>query len=292
MVSKRFMPRMLTAAIVCVIGFLAFSWYCAYKFTSPNRTKIVYPESLSFPHEDVLFSTSDGIGIKGWYFTKDSSGKAVVLLHGWKANRMETLPRVRFLYEAGYNVLVYDARGCGESGGEKISIGYYETEDLAAAVKFLKGRGNSKIGCIGISQGGATILLAAGKVKNDVSCVVSESTYSTIPDAVNNRFAAYLKIPGKAFGYFIIRFAELILNLNAEEMKPAEKVRELNCPVLIAGGQNDNRTLQENTMAIYNNANEPKELWLIEGAGHEDLFMHQGSEYERRVLEFLGKSMR
>jgi uncharacterized protein len=60
---------------------------------------------------------------------------------------------------------------------------------------------------------------------------------------------------------------------------------------LIIGGTEDRHTLQEDTEALYESAAEPKEIFMIEGAQHENLYRFAGVEYEKRVIAFLSKHL-
>ncbi len=71
------------------------------------------------------------------------------------------LPRAKFFREHGYNVLLYDARACGESSGDCVTMDFLEAKDLEAGLAWLRAKGMGRIACLGVSQGGATILLAA-----------------------------------------------------------------------------------------------------------------------------------
>jgi dipeptidyl aminopeptidase/acylaminoacyl peptidase len=196
--------------------------------------------------------------------------------------------RAEMLRGQGYGVLLYDARGTGGSGGEIISVGYFETADLTAAVRFLHQQGVKKIACLGISQGGATILLAASKL-DGVGCVIAESSYDTIRNAVDRRFRETFHIPGWLGGSLMTVFAEQKLGVKADEISPIREIPKLHCPVFIIAGTRDTKTWAEDTRRLYEAAKQPKQLWMVEGAGHQDLYDAKPAEYERRVLEFLKK---
>lgn len=269
--------------------YAAASFISVDRFLCANRVEIKFPDTLKISHEDVQFKTSDNLTIKGWFFSANSD-KSIILLHGWKANRYEPLPRVKFLYEAGYNVLVYDARACGESEGNLISLGYYESEDLVAAVKFMKSRGMKTIAADGISQGGATIVFAAQKTK-DLDCIIIESCYDELKNAVNNRFSSMLFIPGEIGSALMIPIAEKKLNAKVSDIAPINFIGKIKIPVFVVSGSADTRTTEDETMKIFNSVNAPKELWIVSNAKHEDLYRVSGAEYEKKILEFLSANI-
>ncbi|HEX2788499.1 MAG TPA: alpha/beta fold hydrolase [Ignavibacteria bacterium] len=267
--------------------YLGISYAAALVFTSPtNFISINKPENVQF--EEVSFETSDSVTIRGWYFAKENFNKCIILLHGFKANKMEPLPRVQMFLENGFNVLIYDARGHGESEAALNSIGFYEQEDLTAAVNFINDKNINNIYCDGISQGGATIVyaLANGKLKN-VKAVILESVYDDLHKAIDNRFKKYTLLPADVAGYFMVKFAEDRLDISVSQMKPYESIKKINIPVLIISGTDDSNTKVEDTDHLFENANSPKELVMFEGAGHEDLYKFNQELYKKSLISFL-----
>lgn len=271
------------------LAYLGISYAAAFVFTSPsNFISINKPENSQYV--DASFETTDSILIKGLFFPKENSDKCIILLHGFKANRMETLPRVQLYLDNGFNVLIYDARGHGESEAAMNSLGYYEQADLAAAVKFVENKNIRNIYCDGISQGGATIIyaLANNKIKN-IKAVILESVYDDLHKAIDNRFKKYTLLPADVVGYFMISFAEDRLGISVNQMKPCEDIKKINVPVLIISGSEDSRTKREDTAHLFESANLPKELIFFEGADHEDLFKFNKALYQKTVSDFLSK---
>jgi hypothetical protein len=74
--------------------------------------------ALALPHEQVMFTATDGAHLAGWYVLSHN-GAAIVLVHGGGGDRQGTIRHARMLASAGYGVLLYDARGRGESGGHE-----------------------------------------------------------------------------------------------------------------------------------------------------------------------------
>jgi fermentation-respiration switch protein FrsA (DUF1100 family) len=279
----------IATAILLAFGFSAFagvSYFFALLFIAPARCVIgSAPGDFPFPIKDVSFQTADRLTLKGWYSPAADNKSAIILLHGHEGNRWQMYETAKMLRRAGYGVLLYDARAMGESDGEATSIGYYETEDLTAAVQFLRGQGVERLACLGQSQGGATILLAAAKL-DGVRCVIAQSSYDTLLNAIDRRYREYFHIPGWLGGALLVFFAERKLGVDAETISPLQEVKNLRCPLLIISGTADTRTLTADTQKLFAAAPSPK---VVEGGGHEDLYAARPQDYERRVLDFLSK---
>ena len=82
-----------------------------------------------------------------------------------------------------------------------------------------------------------------------------------------------------------------LLGVGVDELRPIESIRQLHCPVLILSGTADRHTTEAQTRALFAAANEPKELWLVQGASHDDLFRFDKSGYAAHVLGFLDRHL-
>jgi dipeptidyl aminopeptidase/acylaminoacyl peptidase len=272
-----------------LVLFTGLSWIYAQRLTRARPSAVGEPPpDLRSPLECVTVTTRDDQTLSGWFLPTENRKHAVVLLHGFGGNRKQMLPRARFLREQGYAVLLYDARACGESTGDAISFGYREREDVIAAVRFLKERGCQDIACLGMSQGGATILFAAEEL-TEVKCVICESVYDEMAHAVDRRMRHYTGVPGSLGACLLVPFAERRVGLSIDQVRPVDHVGKLRCPILIISGGKDERTWPEDTDRLFRAAASPKELWMIPEARHEDLYHYAG--YPEKIASFLKRHL-
>jgi uncharacterized protein len=282
---KRLLRWLLPLSLLGGLLFIGGSWVYAERLTRA-RPSIIGDPPADFPFaiEKVTFTTNDHQTLAGWLVPTPKSERAIVLLHGYTGNRKQMLPRARFFREQGYAALLYDARACGESSGNHISFGFRERHDVIAAVMFLQARGYTDIACLGVSQGGATILFAAEELSG-VKCVICESVYDEMTHAVDRRMRRYTGLPGCVGACLLVPFAEERIGLSIDDVRPVDHIGSLKCPVFIISGTNDNRVWPEDTQRLFDAAKEPKELWMVPDAGHEDLFRYSG--YTDKVGAFL-----
>jgi dipeptidyl aminopeptidase/acylaminoacyl peptidase len=272
-----------------VVLFVSLSWVYAHQLTRARPSVVGAPPS-DFPYriESVTFTTRDEQRLSGWLVPAESRDRALVLLHGFGGTRMQMLPRARWLREQGYTSLLYDARACGESSGNAVTFGYRERADVIAAVTFLKERGYRDIACLGVSQGGATILFAAEELP-DVKCVICESVYDEMRHAVDRRMRRYTFMPGWLGACAMVPLAEARVNVSIDAVRPVAHVGKLRCPLFVISGELDSRTWPEDTHRLFAAAREPKELWMIEDAEHQDLFHFP--HYREKVGGFLRRHL-
>lgn len=240
---------------------------------------------------NVTFASASGATIHGWLIDGVNGKGAIILMHGVRDSRANMLERARFLSAAGHAVLLFDFQAHGESKGEQITFGYLESRDAQAAVKFVRETlPGEKIGIIGVSLGGAATLLAEPKIEADA--IALEMVYPTIQQAIDNRMKHYLSFVGGWLTPLFIAQLEPRLGITPEVLQPINKIGNLTMPKLIIAAAADKHTPIDESQALFNAAQEPKELWVVNGAAHENLHRYAEEEYERRVLSFFARTLR
>jgi uncharacterized protein len=129
----------------------------------------------STAYRDVSFRASDGLKLAGWY-RPSRNGAAVVVVHGGSSDRRGSLAHARMLARHGYGVLLYDARGRGESEGSENNYGWDWPKDIVGALRFLRGRSDvdpRRIGAVGLSTG-ADVLLEVAAERDDLAAIVAD----------------------------------------------------------------------------------------------------------------------
>jgi dipeptidyl aminopeptidase/acylaminoacyl peptidase len=289
--SSLFILRVTAVALVLgVIAFVVGSVAVAFFLTSELRRPVgSFEKYLPTTTETVEFKTADNVTLRGWLAIPAGASKAVILLHGHGSTRRQMLARAGLLFEHGYAVLLYDARAHGESGGKRNTAGWREVDDLSAAAELLRHRGFAEYGCIGASQGGATIVLAASQLKG-LRWAVLESVYPSMRAALDHRFRRTLGVPGWLAGCIFVPIAESRIGAKIDDIAPINSISRLHCPVLIAGGENDLETPPDETRALCAAANEPKQLWIVPAAHHVDLFGFAKERYAERLMAFIANA--
>lgn len=284
---KRLIQFILFLGLIGGMILLVVSWRAARDHAAPAPSTVGPPPTdFPVPLESTTFRTRDGLTLRGWHGAVDNERGTVILLHSFRGNRTMMLTRARWYAQQGFSVFLYDARASGESDGDRISIGYFEVDDLTAALHWVRQRGAERIVCHGVSQGGATILLAAQRIEN-VRAVVCESTYDTALNAVDRRFRNRVGLPGWLAGIFYRPFVELRLGVNAREISPLDRIGDLPCPVFILAGEEDRHTWLEDTLRLHEAAPKPRQLWIVPGVAHTDLYAADPETYESQLRTFI-----
>jgi alpha-beta hydrolase superfamily lysophospholipase len=224
--------------------------------------------------------------IAGWLTRGRPGHGAVLLLHAVRANRLQMLGRARFLHAAGYSVLLVDLPAHGESPGDHISFGAHEAASVSSALTFLRNEfPGERIGVIGVSLGAASFVLS--RPSEPPSAVVLESMYPTISEAVANRLAIRFGAFGARLSPLLLWQLPLRIGVTEEQLRPIDALPAQHAPLLLISGADDRHTTWAETERIFAAANQPKELWAVQGAAHVDLHTYGPGAYQARILKFL-----
>src|SRR5450631_250873 len=152
------MKRILVGFVIVLLLGAASAWVVGSKLVEPANHSVPLP--VGFPAQIVSIPGA-GHSIAGWWVDKGSESPVVLLLHGVRADRASIVSRAQLLMRHGFSVLLIDLQGHGETPGEAITLGFRESADVVAARDWIKRAApGRRIGVIGCSLGGASVLLA------------------------------------------------------------------------------------------------------------------------------------
>lgn len=266
-------------ALALIIG-IAIDLYVGHLFIAPWRATIGPPPD-DLGGTAITFPSRSGATLHGWFAPGVPGKGGIVLVHGIHADRRVMLPRARFLHRAGYAVLLFDLQGHGESTGDRITFGAKEAFDVESAVQVMRVKApGERIGVIAVSLGGAAALL--GPQPLQVDALVLESVYPTITQATRDRLGWLAPL--------LLWQLKPRLGLSPRDLRPIDHIGQVRAPIFVLSGDADRHTTPEESRAMFAAAPEPKEFWLVPGAGHEDLYAVAGQEYQQRLLAFFRRS--
>jgi pimeloyl-ACP methyl ester carboxylesterase len=215
-------------------------------------------------HREVLVQ-ADGAMLRGWYFpgARPPSGATVVYLHGSADNRASGLWIAERMVRAGHDVLAYDSRAHGESSGDACTYGYREKRDLSRALDAL---GVSRAILVGGSLGAAVALQAAAEDPR-ILAVVAAATFSDLETVARER-APWFASEGQIREALAI--AERQGEFEVAAVSATLAARRVRVPVLLVHGADDAETPPAHSERVFAALAGPKQLRIVEGAGHSD----------------------
>jgi uncharacterized protein len=244
---------------------------------------------------DFTVRANDGVELRGWKVVPQSAnGDWVLLFHGVSDNRTGDLGHAEFLLRHGYSVVMMDSRAHGKSGGDMATYGWKERYDTVAITDALYATEKVRhLYAHGVSMG-AAIALQSAAVEPRIAAVSAEDPFADLRE-VTYEYAGLDVSPflGKTLfrpaSIFAMRAAARTGGFDPDEVSPEKSVALRPFPVLLICGTNDHRIPCRHAEAIYAAAPGPKELWIVQGAGHASALGQAPAEYENRVVSFFQK---
>lgn len=246
--------------LIAYIGFAIF----AYFFSN----KIIFPAPAS-GYKDfqgiIKLKTSDNKIISAVYLPNKEAKYTVLLSHGNYEDLGTVMPFLQHFQKQGFAVFAYDYHGYGTSSGTATEQNVYY--DINAAydylVKNLKIKPENII-AFGFSIGSAVAIDLAAREK--VAALIVQSPF----------LSAY-------------RTVTQIPLLPLDKFNNLTKIKKINVPLLIIHGINDHIVPFWQGRKLYNEANQPKYFYQVDGARHNDLVYIANEKYWQTIKDFVAK---
>lgn len=225
-------------------------------------------------------------------FNPQKTNKFLIINHGIGRNKWEMMKFVKPYMQLGFNILLYDLRNHGLSGGKSVTYGYFEHQDLQSVVEYVEKKYNPKIlGVHGESLGAATSVMHA-KINERYKMVdfyVFDCPYSDIKQLFKYRLKEDYGLPDIG----IVLSANLINKIkngfSFSEINPLKAIQNATTPALFIHGKNDTFIPCYMSEAMYAQKPGKNELYLVEKAEHALSFATDKDTYFKRIQLFLSQ---
>lgn len=260
---------------------------CTYLFFQPQRTMYDSPERYGIPFQVEHLRSADGTVVTAWYFpAQGEKAKGTILfLHGNAENISTHFRNIAWLPAEGYNVLGLDYRGYGTSAGEPSVAG--AEMDIDAAMQSLlhhPGVDPHRIIIFGQSLGGSLAIYYAAHTayRANIRAVVIDSAF------YDYRKIAREKLAGTALTWAFQWLPWLVIN---DDFSPADAVADISpLPLLLIQGNQDRVVPPHNIKDLFARAREPKQMWIVPGAGHMHALEMPGMQ--DKLVKYLDQHVR
>lgn len=260
-------------------------WYRLTAGLHPGRGEAI-PDAADVPDlpvEDVSFYNWRGELLSGWLALSSPGAPVIILNHGTPGNRVSMISRATFLFQHGFNVLLFDFQSYGKSQGEMSTLGMVESEDILASISYLHSLPAtmfSKIGVLGLSMGATAAVLAASR-STDILALVAEScpvdatlVKADVPDETAREADKLL--------------VEQVYGVDITQARPIDVVNKLagHTAIFFVNGDADTITPLAGMQALFDSTGDPKQYWVAPGAQHAQSFAVDPQAYIQRVDAF------
>ena len=166
------------------------------------------------------------------------------------------------------SLFCFDFAGCGLSQGDYISLGFYEKDDIATVINYLREKETvSTIGLWGRSMGAATALMHADRDPS-IGGVILDSAYSNLKTLAEELCVQYTKIPKFVLSIGIGIVKRTIKNKAGFDINlicPIEHVKQGFVPALFVAAYDDKFIIPNHTRKLHEEYAGDKNLIMVEG---------------------------
>jgi hypothetical protein len=283
----RYSRRLLiTAGALVLAAQVLFPTAIAYVVTHTARAEVPAP-NLGAAHEEVAFTTSDGLLLQGW-FVPSRNGATVIAFPGRSGPQKHT----RMLVRHGYGVLLFDRRGEGASEGDPNTFGWRGERDLHAAAAYLRTRPDvdpDRIGGIGLSVGGEMLIRAAARSDTFKAIVSEGASGQSLRDGFANGELSVDAI--LADGAVTLATALFTNDLPPPSLKSEVARIAPGAVFFVYGEKGQGGTETKPNRGFHEAAGAPKQIWEVPNGQHIAGITTSPVEYERRVIGFFDQAL-
>ena len=266
------------------------------KFDKRQQPHAQNLEELSeYKHQKFLIESSknhyniDTIHIKSNRVSND----VIILVHGIRRNYYELLPTAFRYLKDGYNVVMYNQRQSGETGGKNTTFGLaekFDLEEIAGVTRRIYPHG--KLGVHGFSMGASTAIMQSelNEQSNFVDFYILDAPFHTMASAVE--LAASRGEETKMPAWFVKFAGDAVLRLRKrvayKDIAPINIISKSHRPILLLHGDQDDWTLPDGSRQLFEAiSHDKRRLETFTDAGHCVIHLEDEDEYFKRIHQFI-----
>ena len=231
--------------------------------------------------------TSDRITLRGWYLPTQERRHLLVLVHGMWSSWLEMAALGRDLHERGFDVLLFDLRGHGESDPSRLSLGRRERADIRAVMTWAQTEGFTydRVGWLGYSMGGSTVLMEAARNPR-IQAAVLDSPYGNLPKLLKVQLSRHSGLPAW-FNPGILLAARWVFGVRTDDLIPTRFARSWgDRPLLVIHGESDTIVPVSQARELANAAGACCLTMTLPGVDHVKCYESDPEGYVRVVGTF------
>ena len=226
------------------------------------------PAQVGLAFQEVSLESEDQLKLAAWFVPVENGRGVILFCHGNGGNISHRLDSLLIFHRLGYNILIFDYRGYGQSEGTPSEEGTYL--DAEAAWQYLvqdKGFTDHQIVLFGRSLGGAVAARLA--TRHDPGGLILESVFTSVPDMAAE---LYPLLPTRLLSRYRYNTRQALAGVNA--------------PLLVVHSPGDEIISFAHGRKLYQAANQPKSFLEISG-DHNSGFITSGHKYQQGLGSFL-----
>lgn len=245
--------------------------------------------------EHITIRSRDGLTLHGDYIRSPKPiGKLLIAFHGYTSKGMDCASIATYFLKRGYDAIAVDARAHGMSEGAYAGFGILDRYDCMSWIKYANERfdGKKDIVLYGVSMGGATVLMASGfdDVPSNVRAVIADCAFTSPYDVFSHILKRDYKLPPFPIMNVNDELCRRKAGYGFRDYSTLTAMRKTKIPTLFIHGKEDNFVPLWMSRKNYETCVSPKDLLIVENAGHGASYYENSELYENKVTQFLEKN--
>jgi fermentation-respiration switch protein FrsA (DUF1100 family) len=272
------------------------STYVGWQLTHPARKALTdSPDKHGLAFTPIEFpSRTHDVTLSGWYLPSAAPSSpeklTIIMAHGYRENRLqsgaEALKLAKELVAQNFNVMMFDFRNSGQSGGSLTTVGYLEKHDLLGAVDWVRTNQPGQIALHGFSMGATTALLAAAE-ETDILGVVADSPFNHLTRYLEDNLPVWSHLPNYPYTPLILTILPPLTNMDPDQVDALSAVdRVYPRPVLFIHSSQDGSIPYSNSESMWAKHQDKFEIWQTSGTEHARSHAKFAKDYEAKVIDF------
>lgn len=244
------------------------------------------------PFREMAVQSLDGLALKGHYLASGTtSNPTVIVFHGYRSTGSSMAAFARLIHdELGCSVLLPDARGHGESQGQYVGMGWPDRKDVITWVKAVEEASGPQVEIVlmGISMGGAAVMMAAGEpLSGSVKCIIEDCGYDSVYNEFKHQIKRIYRLPAFPFLDAASLLCRLLAGYSLREASSTQQLQKARVPIFFIHGEKDDFVPLEMVKACAGACASEHQTWIVPGAGHGLSYRTDPGGYRQRIKAWI-----
>lgn len=243
--------------------------------------------------EELIIQSEDKLQLKAkWLTHQKKDNKTVIIAHGYMSEGLAMGDYAKYFYESGYDVLVPDNRGHGQSEGKYTGFGWLDRKDYVKWIdEVLKKQGaQEEIVLFGVSMGASTVMMTSGeKLPPQVKAVIADCGYDTVQNELSFQIDDMFGLPTFPLIPLTSVYTKIRAGYSFKEASAVDQLKKNKLPLLLIHGDKDDFVPTKFVYNLEKATSGPKEVVIFKGAKHATSYYSNPQKYEKTIGDFLKK---
>ncbi len=251
------------------------------------------PADMNLKYSEMNIKSYDGIQLSGWYVSvTDTPANTIIIIHDLNEGKILYLDHLKQFHDRGFNVVVFDLRAHGSSGGTEFSPGLPTVTDVRIITdSVLARKGTKNIVFFGAGVG-AAIALQSAVYDDRCRGLVLQSPFNTLENYLDRYSSEKWGVMSNFWLPVLRRNMAELLHYPVKELDLRHIASYTTLPSLYIIGSTDNKIYTSETLQVFDaSASDKKELFLIRNAGHDNVAKTGGEGFYNRIAAFIMTTM-